>query len=106
MQLLTGIFLLIAAVLLVAIETEAAVSRGIFKDPAHPGKCVVDGLVLNDGQSARHPKMCARVVCGKNSEGQIQTCGVVGLLPGQKFGKYKAPNADYPDCCDREILKA
>ncbi|BFF95456.1 uncharacterized protein DMAD_12856 [Drosophila madeirensis] len=104
MQLLTGIFLLLAAVLLLGTQSEAAVSRGIFKDPAHPGKCVVDGLVLNDGESKRHPKMCARVVCGKNSEGQIQTCGVVGLPPGKKFGKYTAPNADYPDCCDREII--
>ncbi|EDW39622.1 GL15427 [Drosophila persimilis] len=106
MQLLTGIVLVIAALMLVGTQTEAAVSRGIFKDPAHPGKCVVDGLVLNDGQSARHPNMCARVVCGKNSEGQIQTCGVVGLQPKQKFGKYTAPNADYPECCNREILDA
>ncbi|XP_016958671.1 uncharacterized protein LOC108030325 [Drosophila biarmipes] len=102
MRLVVVIFAVIA-VLLVS-NTEAAVSRGVFKDPAHPGKCVVDGLVLQKGQTARHPKRCERIICGDKSEAEIQTCGAYGLPPGKKFGKYIAPNADYPACCDREII--
>ncbi|XP_017003904.2 uncharacterized protein [Drosophila takahashii] len=97
------VFCTVIAVFLVS-ETESAVSRGVFKDPAHPGKCVVDGLVLEKGQTARHPKMCARIVCQDKSEAQIQSCGAVGLPPGKKFGKYTTPNADYPACCHREII--
>ncbi|XP_017003903.2 uncharacterized protein [Drosophila takahashii] len=93
----------VIAVFLVS-ETESAVSTGVFKDPAHPGKCVVDGFVLEEGQTARHPKRCERIVCQANSEAQLQSCGVYGLPPGKKFGKFTAPNADYPACCDREII--
>ncbi|XP_043063850.1 uncharacterized protein LOC108101257 [Drosophila ficusphila] len=102
MGLATGLFLIVS-VLLVS-SYEAAVVRGVFKDPAHPGKCVVDGLILEKGQGARHPKRCERVVCEDNSNAQIQSCGSVGLLPGQKFGEYISPNGDYPACCERKII--
>ncbi|XP_017026155.1 uncharacterized protein [Drosophila kikkawai] len=96
---------LMVAVLL-ASATEAAVSRGNFKDPAHPGKCVVDGLVLNAGQQARHPKRCERILCWNNGDVEFHSCGAVGLPPNKKFGDYKTPNADYPACCDRYIINA
>ncbi|XP_017116494.1 uncharacterized protein LOC108138664 [Drosophila elegans] len=102
MRLAIGVFLVVA-VLLVS-ESEAAVSRGIYKDPAHPGKCVLEGLILEAGQSARNPKRCERILCGENSTVERHTCGIYGLAPGQQFGKYKAPNADYPACCEREII--
>lgn len=69
---LAPVFFFVVAVILVS-GTEAAVARGIFKDPAHPGKCVIDGLVLNAGQVARHPKRCERILCGQNSEAEIQS---------------------------------
>ncbi|XP_052854087.1 uncharacterized protein LOC128263239 [Drosophila gunungcola] len=102
MRLAIGVCLVVA-VLLVS-ESEAAVARGIFKDPAHPGKCVLKGLILEAGQSARNPKSCERILCGENSTVEIHTCGAYGLPPGKKFGKYKTPNADYPTCCEREII--
>ncbi|KQS70997.1 uncharacterized protein LOC26526202 [Drosophila erecta] len=99
-----------ATVLLVAIAAllvsgyEAAVSQGVFKDPAHPGKCVLEGLVLENGQIARHPQRCERIICGENSVAEIQSCGAYGLPPGKKFGKFTDPKADYPVCCNREII--
>ncbi|XP_016941098.3 uncharacterized protein [Drosophila suzukii] len=102
MRLVVVIFVVIA-VLLVS-KSQAAISRGVFKDPAHPGKCVIDGLVLEKGKSARNPKWCEQIFCEDNSMAQIHSCGAYGLPPGKKFGKYIAPNADYPACCDREII--
>ncbi|XP_016974154.1 uncharacterized protein LOC108040949 [Drosophila rhopaloa] len=103
MRLAIGIFLVVA-VLLIS-ESETAVSRGIFKDPAHPGKCVLHGLILDAGKSARNPKKCEQIMCEANSSAQIHSCGVYALFPGQKFGKYIAPNGDYPACCEREVIR-
>ncbi|KAH8282679.1 hypothetical protein KR054_009087, partial [Drosophila jambulina] len=102
---LASVICLMFAVLL-ASSTEAAVSRGNFRDPKHPGKCVVDGLVLRAGREARHPKRCERILCGGNGDVEFHSCGVVGLPPNRKFGDYKTPNADYPACCERYIIKA
>ncbi|KRF98742.1 uncharacterized protein Dwil_GK27604 [Drosophila willistoni] len=99
-------FLLLYAIFCFLGTSEAAVAFGVFKDPAHPGKCVVESLILSPGQSGRHPSMCARVNCLENSVAQIHTCGAVGLPPGSTFGDFKNPNADYPTCCDRHIIKA
>ncbi|KAH8238877.1 hypothetical protein KR038_005702, partial [Drosophila bunnanda] len=100
---LVSVVCLMAAVLL-APGAEAAVSRGNFKDPTHPGKCVVDGLVLNIGQQVRHPKRCERILCEENGDVQFHSCGAVGLPHDKKFGDYKNPNADYPACCERYII--
>ncbi|KAH8251150.1 hypothetical protein KR032_000259, partial [Drosophila birchii] len=102
---IASVICLMVAVLL-ASGTEAAVSRGNFKDDAHPGKCVVAGLVLNVGQQARHPKICERIICHENSDVVFHTCGAVGLPPNKKFGAYKTPSADYPACCDRYVIDA
>nr|XP_017094889.2 uncharacterized protein LOC108123960 [Drosophila bipectinata] len=104
MRLAVGIFLAFAVFLLIG--SEAAVYRGIFKDPAQPGKCVVEGLVLSSGQTARHPTKCERINCGNDGDVEFHTCGSYGVPPGKKFGNYKNPKADYPACCDREIINA
>ncbi|KAH8262958.1 hypothetical protein KR044_002534 [Drosophila immigrans] len=100
-----GILLVVLAALLMP-PTEAAVMRGVFADPAHPGKCVVKpNLILNPGQTAKYPAMeCARIICGDNSHAQIHTCGVEAPPPGCRLGPPKFPNADYPKCCEHEIL--
>ncbi|XP_016988711.1 uncharacterized protein LOC108051210 [Drosophila rhopaloa] len=85
-------------------ENEAAVAVGFFEDPAHPGKCVLEGLILDAGQTARNPNKCERIVCSANSMAQIQSCGVYGLAPGQQFGEYLTPNGDYPACCERKVI--
>ncbi|KAH8328092.1 hypothetical protein KR067_003954 [Drosophila pandora] len=104
MRLAVGIFLAFAVFLLSG--NDAAVYRGIFKDPAHPGKCVVEGLVLSSGQTARHPTKCERINCGSDGNVEFHSCGAYGLPPGKKFGKYSSPKSDYPACCDREIIDA
>ncbi|KPU74423.1 uncharacterized protein Dana_GF26392 [Drosophila ananassae] len=83
MRLAVGISLVFAVFLLA--DSEAAVYSGIFKDPAHPGKCVVEGLVLNSGQTARHPKKCERVHCGENGNVEFHTCGAYGLTLGKRI---------------------
>lgn len=118
--------LLLAALLLA--PTEAAVARGIFKDAKHPGKCYVsENVILSPGEYAKYPKMdCARIICASGSMAEIHTyvkslrlasknsklidifysCGVEAPPPGFKFGKARNPNADYPDCCQHELVKA
>nr|XP_016929540.1 uncharacterized protein LOC108009553 [Drosophila suzukii] len=103
MHLATVLFLVVAVFLIAGIE--ASQYRGKFEDPAHPGKCVVEGLVLEAGQTGRHPKECARVDCGEDIEAEISLCVADVLHPGYKFGKYTAPNAEYPACCNRDIIK-
>ncbi|XP_034475311.1 U-scoloptoxin(16)-Ssd1a-like [Drosophila innubila] len=101
---MNGILLLLAALLLP--HSEAALARGIFKDPAHPGKCVVKpNLILSSGQSARYPDMdCARIMCEQDSHATISTCGVEAAPPGCRMSQPKYPNADYPKCCKRNIV--
>ncbi|KAM8717290.1 hypothetical protein ACLKA7_004056 [Drosophila subpalustris] len=101
---MNGVLLLLAALLLP--KSEAALARGIFKDPAHPGKCVVKpNLILSPGESARYPDMdCARIMCGQNSHATISTCGAQGAPPGYAMGEPKYPNADYPKCCERDVI--
>ncbi|KAH8298015.1 hypothetical protein KR018_004400 [Drosophila ironensis] len=103
MRTAVGIFLIVAVLF---VGSETAVSHGNFADPAHPGKCVVEGLVLSPGQTARHPKNCQRIICGQDGATTFHSCGVYGLPANKKFGKYKAPNANYPACCEREIIDA
>ncbi|XP_034097433.1 U-scoloptoxin(16)-Ssd1a-like [Drosophila albomicans] len=104
-QFMSGILLVLLAALLLP-HTEAAVMRGVFADPAHPGKCVVKpNLILNPGQVAQYPAItCARIICEDNSHAQIHTCGVEAAPPGCHLGEPKFPNADYPKCCQREII--
>ncbi|EDW64914.2 uncharacterized protein [Drosophila virilis] len=98
------LLVLLAAMLLPT--TEAAVARGIFKDPAHPGKCYIKpNLILNPGERAKYPDMeCARIICAEHSMAEIHTCGVEAPPPGCKMGATKFPDADYPKCCEREII--
>ncbi|XP_030382902.1 uncharacterized protein LOC115630471 [Scaptodrosophila lebanonensis] len=86
--------------------SEAAILRGVFKDPAHPGKCVITpSLILSEGQAAKHPTMdCARAICGKDGHAQIHTCGTQGVMPGCELGARKYPSADYPQCCERHVI--
>ncbi|XP_015036349.2 uncharacterized protein [Drosophila pseudoobscura] len=98
-----GILLVLSALFLAG--TEADSMQAVFSDPEHPGKCVIDGLILSDGQWIRHPKMCALLWCGRNSIGGIHICGKVSPPPGSRFGEYTDPKADYPACCRREIIE-
>ncbi|KAH8392150.1 hypothetical protein KR215_001897 [Drosophila sulfurigaster] len=104
-QFISGILLVLLAVLLLP-HTEAAAVRGVFADPAHPGKCVMTpNFILNPGQIAQYPAMtCARIICGDNSHAQIHTCGVDAAPAGCRLGEQKFPYADYPTCCPREII--
>ncbi|KAL7741249.1 hypothetical protein ACLKA6_015135 [Drosophila palustris] len=87
-------------------HTEAAVTSGIYKDPAHPGKCVLNSnLILSPGEMTKHPDLqCARIVCRDNSYAEIQNCGLELPLRYCKLGEPKFPNADYPICCPRKHI--
>ncbi|XP_023170377.2 uncharacterized protein LOC111599077 [Drosophila hydei] len=107
-QFVSGILLTLLLAALLLAPTEAAVARGIFKDAKHPGKCYVsENVILSPGEYAKYPKMdCARIICASGSMAEIHTCGVEAPPPGFKFGKARNPNADYPDCCQHELVKA
>ncbi|EDW12966.1 uncharacterized protein LOC6577569 isoform X2 [Drosophila mojavensis] len=100
--------LLLTAALFLTPPTEAAVLRGLFANEKYPGKCYVsENLILSSGEQAKYPEMdCARIICGSESWAEIHTCGVEVPPPGFQFGNVKNPNADYPKCCERELIKA
>ncbi|XP_030382899.1 uncharacterized protein LOC115630469 [Scaptodrosophila lebanonensis] len=79
--------------------TSAAVSIGVFKNEAHPGKCYIDEhTILSVGETATAPG-CQQISCGANSMAQFATCGLKGIGPPCKLGALKYPDADYPKCC-------
>ncbi|XP_051858814.1 uncharacterized protein LOC117563300 [Drosophila albomicans] len=105
-QFISEILLVVMAALLLP-HTETAESIKFAADPAYPGKCVVTpNLILNPGQVAQFPGLtCTRVIChGPNNFATIQTCGALGAPTGCFLGELKFPNADYPECCYREII--
>ncbi|KAH8262960.1 hypothetical protein KR044_002532 [Drosophila immigrans] len=97
---LNGMLMALLAAMLLP-QTEAGAASGVFKDPAHPGKCVLKpNVILNPGQIAKYPDMdCARIICGENSFAQIHTCGAVGVPPNC-VAETTHPKADYPKCCE------
>nr|ACK44335.1 CG34215-like protein [Drosophila silvestris] len=104
---LNGILLMLLLAAFSVPQTEAAVSRGVFKNDAHPGKCYVNAnLIMNLGDTAKYPDMdCARIICENDSMAEIHTCGVVSIT-GCTLGAVKFPDADYPKCCEREVICA
>ncbi|XP_073820444.1 uncharacterized protein [Musca autumnalis] len=77
---------------------------GFFKDAAHPGKCVYNELILSAGEEGYPKGECVRLLCGANSFGTIQGCGVESAEPPCKLGDYKNPNGRYPECCERHVI--
>ncbi|KAM7360658.1 uncharacterized protein ACRADG_006721 isoform 2-T2 [Cochliomyia hominivorax] len=99
-------FLLIINIILGLIcLNRAAEMSGFFKDPKHPGKCVVDGIIMSPGEEVLNPKgECSRVFCGEESYAVIQTCGVFVPPKGYKLGEPIEPNAPYPKCCKSHFI--
>ncbi|XP_023308476.2 uncharacterized protein LOC111690255 [Lucilia cuprina] len=100
MKFLVFLFLILSVCSL----TFAALSQGYFKDPAHPGKCVYQGLVLSAGEEGKIPGACARMLCGSNSFAEVQTCGVMVPPPGCHYGDYIDINAPYAKCCEKKMI--
>ncbi|XP_065371805.1 uncharacterized protein LOC135963761 isoform X1 [Calliphora vicina] len=98
--------IILAFILSVCSLSFAAESIGFYKDPAHPGKCVLDNLVLSAGEEAKLPNDCALFICGNESFGTIQTCGVMVPPPGCKFTEYININAPYAECCEKKLVCA
>ncbi|XP_011212782.2 uncharacterized protein LOC105232700 [Bactrocera dorsalis] len=104
---------------LLSLSQAAVYSERYFKDPAHPGKCVVKDKVVSPGQSIKHPVMaCAQFTCD-NAQGlaTIETCDPVSALPSPlsmikydprdkptcSWGDFINTNAPYPECCKRHF---
>ncbi|XP_065354347.1 uncharacterized protein LOC135948820 [Calliphora vicina] len=98
--------IVLAFILSVCSLSFAAVSVGYFRDPAHPGKCVYEKLVLSAGEEAKLPNRCARFICENDSFGSIQTCGVMAPPPGCKFTEYINIDAPYSECCAKKLVCA
>ncbi|KAM7361533.1 uncharacterized protein ACRADG_012538 [Cochliomyia hominivorax] len=95
------VVLFILSVCAVSFASEAV---GFFRDPAHPGKCVYENLILSPGEEAKIPNDCGRILCGDDGFATIQTCGVMGAPPGCKYTDYIDINAPYAECCERKLV--
>ncbi|KAM7342340.1 uncharacterized protein ACRADG_009803 isoform 1-T1 [Cochliomyia hominivorax] len=108
--------LLISSICALVITSKAAVARGFFGDPGHPGKCVIENIILSPGEVAQFPKSpapiqnsiipigCGRIICYHATEVEFHTCGLVLPPPGYKLGEPVTPTADYPKCCKRAFV--
>ncbi|KAM7360657.1 uncharacterized protein ACRADG_006721 isoform 1-T1 [Cochliomyia hominivorax] len=84
---------------------EAAVSRGVHKDPDHPGKCVINDIIMSPGEIVLNPfNKCRRMICGANSWVVIHTCGAILPPKGYKLGEPLDATAPYPKCCERHYI--
>ncbi|XP_075144659.1 uncharacterized protein LOC142219661 [Haematobia irritans] len=98
-------FLVIALFVTLIGATFAVESRGIFKDDAHPGKCVYKDMVLSPGEEGKVKGECERIICNKdNGFATLQGCGAESAPPNCKFGDYINVDAPYGDCCKRHII--
>ncbi|KAM7343154.1 U-scoloptoxin(16)-Ssd1a-like [Cochliomyia hominivorax] len=95
----------LSLILLFVTEIWSATSVGEFKDPDHPGKCVIYDQILSPGETIQTPGECEQVLCHEKSHVSFLGCGAIGVPPGYKLGDRVAPDADYPACCDRHFLK-
>ncbi|XP_065354578.1 uncharacterized protein LOC135949048 [Calliphora vicina] len=85
-------------------ESFAAEYSGIFKDPAYPGKCVYENLVLAAGEEAKLPQECGVIFCENDSFATVQTCGVMIPPSGCKFTDFININDPYPECCEKKLV--
>ncbi|KAL7741250.1 hypothetical protein ACLKA6_015136 [Drosophila palustris] len=98
MKVTVSVICLLALVLSTS-KVYGAVSIGIYKSDAHPGKCVLDAnTILNEGQTITRTN-CERVSCGSGGMVEFASCGVKGIGPPCTLGELKYPKADYPKCC-------
>ncbi|XP_075144658.1 uncharacterized protein LOC142219660 [Haematobia irritans] len=85
--------------------TFAAVGRGNFTHPDHPGKCVYRNLILSAGETGYPEGKCVRFICsGDEGYGIIHSCGVYGVKPPCFLGDYIDRTAQYPKCCKKHII--
>ncbi|KAM7361518.1 uncharacterized protein ACRADG_012510 [Cochliomyia hominivorax] len=99
------IFLLITTICGLIVAGLAAESRGVYKDPRYPDKCVVGDLVVSPGEEVKHPfASCGRMLCGHGGSVVFQTCGIDIPPDGYELGDPLEPFAPYPKCCDKEYI--
>ncbi|KAM7342341.1 uncharacterized protein ACRADG_009803 isoform 2-T2 [Cochliomyia hominivorax] len=86
------------------IASQAAIHRGLYQDPAHPGKCVMDGKILSPGEHDQNPEGCGRRICGSGSMVEFHSCSVEVPPIGYKLGDPIMPTEPYPDCCRKAFI--
>ncbi|XP_037812206.1 uncharacterized protein LOC119603972 isoform X2 [Lucilia sericata] len=93
------LFINIICVLVVA--NRAAVAIGFYNNS---GKCVVEGLILSPGETAKYPSGCAKMICHDNGIVTFSSCGSMQPPPGYIMGGPSNPSAPYPKCCRRPLI--
>ncbi|XP_013114432.1 uncharacterized protein LOC106092198 [Stomoxys calcitrans] len=96
------------ATLLVALFAASGLASellGLFADPANPGKCVYDDLILSPGEEGDIKGECSLLLCSNElGLGKIQGCGIESVEEPCTMGDFIDSSAPYPDCCKQEII--
>ncbi|KAL7741246.1 hypothetical protein ACLKA6_015132 [Drosophila palustris] len=72
---------------------------GFYKNPAYPGKCVIDAdTILDEGQAILQAG-CVKAHCGSLGVVDFFGCGKKIVGPSCTIGEIKYPDAEYPKCC-------
>ncbi|XP_046810634.1 uncharacterized protein LOC124420722 [Lucilia cuprina] len=82
----------------------AAAFYGFYGDSAHPGKCVINGLILSPGEVYYNQTKCEKTTCDEKTMVYFLSCGIYKPPIDCKLGDAKYPDAPYPDCCPRHEI--
>ncbi|XP_015033618.2 uncharacterized protein LOC26530327 isoform X2 [Drosophila willistoni] len=95
--------------LLILTSVMAEINYEIFADSDYPNQCVLRtpergvNVVIDNGQSRRHPSKCSEIVCGRNGWALVYSCNPRSPPDGCEFTDYINFNASYPKCCKRAL---
>uniref|UniRef100_A0A1I8NMG6 Single domain-containing protein n=1 Tax=Stomoxys calcitrans TaxID=35570 RepID=A0A1I8NMG6_STOCA len=80
-------------------------SVGYYNDPAHPGKCVYQGMVLSPGEEGKVKGKCVSMLCA-NEDGlaTVLGCPEEYVGPPCKLGDFVNIDAAYGECCRRHVI--
>ncbi|KNC21789.1 hypothetical protein FF38_03239, partial [Lucilia cuprina] len=76
----------------------------IYVSSAHPGKCVINGLILSPGEVHYDQTKCEKTTCDEKTMVYFLSCGIYKPPNDCKLGDAKYPDAPYPDCCPRHEI--
>ncbi|XP_052851990.1 uncharacterized protein LOC128262019 [Drosophila gunungcola] len=101
------VFTFLALIIIIRGVLAANIHYEIFADNGHPNKCVVEGpkgeVIVESGQSIRHPTKCAQIDCGKDGWALVFYCEEKNPPKGCENDGYENINADFPECCEMNL---
>ncbi|CAD7086767.1 unnamed protein product [Hermetia illucens] len=71
-------------------------------DIRHPGKCVIQGLILSVGEEYDPKDQCVKFICGEGSVATGFNCGSRTMSNCEDLG-YADVSKPYPDCCEKKF---